>query len=92
MVGQLNVPIFAASSNRVLSVHEALKTSFPDSYKALLTANQSAVSSPDFKENISDIRAQESQIVSWGEVEAEAATTQILGLLAESRTIFEQGS
>ncbi|MBT8155590.1 hypothetical protein KMP13_17290 [Epibacterium ulvae] len=89
---QLNVPVFAASSNRALAVHESLKESHPDRYDALLSAYQQVATNPEFAADFGKIRAKPSQIISWGEEEVEMVSANILALLEQYRSLFEQGS
>ncbi len=92
LADQLNVPIFAASSNRALAVHESLKASHPDRYEALLAAYRQVVSSDDFAASIGGIRAKPVQIISWDEEASEEAAANILALLEQFRELFEKGS
>ncbi|MEM7443243.1 MAG: tripartite tricarboxylate transporter substrate-binding protein [Pseudomonadota bacterium] len=91
LADNLDVPIFAAASNRALAVHESLKSSHPDRYEALSSAYADVVSDPAFAESFSTIGASPTQLIAWGEEEAEAAAADILAVLEEYRELFDQG-
>ncbi len=88
---QLGVPIFAAASNRALAVHQSLEANQPERYSTLMAAYEQVVSDIEFAANFSAIRAQPSQLITWGEAEAATAASDILNLLEQYRELFDQG-